>query len=189
MPAPRRDSVAYTVTFAGVVALVCAILVASSAVLLRPRQQLNQRIDRLTKVLTVAGLMASGEELGPEAVEARFASAIRPRAIDLATGEYTDAVDPLTYDQRAAMRDPERSVPAAENAARVLRKPEYAVVYEVTDGGRVRSVVIPIQGYGLWSTMYGYLALDADGETVDGITFYEHGETPGLGGEIENPAW
>jgi len=44
---------------------------------------------------------------------------------------------------------------------------------------------IPISGKGLWSTIYGYLAIDKDGETVLGLTFYKHGETPGLGGEIE----
>ena len=50
-------------------------------------------------------------------------------------------------------------------------------------------MILPIYGKGLWSTLYGFIAVDADGQTIRGITFYEHGETPGLGGEVENPAW
>jgi Na+-transporting NADH:ubiquinone oxidoreductase subunit C len=56
------------------------------------------------------------------------------------------------------------------------------------DDGKT-TFVLPISGKGLWSTIYGYLALDEDGNTVRGVTFYKHGETPGLGGEVENPAW
>ena len=37
--------------------------------------------------------------------------------------------------------------------------------------------------------MYGFLALESDLETVAGIGFYEHNETPGLGGEVDNPRW
>jgi Na+-transporting NADH:ubiquinone oxidoreductase subunit C len=37
--------------------------------------------------------------------------------------------------------------------------------------------------------MYGFLAIDRDGNTVRGLTFYEQKETPGLGGEISNPRW
>ena len=50
-------------------------------------------------------------------------------------------------------------------------------------------IVLPIKGYGLWSTLYGFLALDKDAVTVRGITYYQHGETPGLGGEVDNPTW
>ena len=50
----------------------------------------------------------------------------------------------------------------------------------------MQQVILPIRGKGLWSTIYGFLSLKPDGRTVDGITFYEHGETPGLGGEIES---
>ena len=57
----RRDSTAYTIGFAALVCLVCAVPIAAAAVMLRPRQEQNQRLDRLTKVLTVAGLIDSEE--------------------------------------------------------------------------------------------------------------------------------
>jgi Na+-transporting NADH:ubiquinone oxidoreductase subunit C len=61
-------------------------------------------------------------------------------------------------------------------------------VYVKTDNGVNSGYAIPISGKGLWSTIYGYLALNTDGKTIKGITFYKHGETPGLGGEVEK-AW
>ena len=57
------------------------------------------------------------------------------------------------------------------------------------DDGSLKTIVLPIHGYGLWSTLYGFLALKGDFDTVAGITFYEQEETAGLGGEVENPAW
>ena len=62
-------------------------------------------------------------------------------------------------------------------------------MYLIKDGDEIAGVVVPIEGYGLWSTLYGYLALETDGRTVRGITYYSHGETAGLGGEVDNPRW
>ena len=53
----------------------------------------------------------------------------------------------------------------------------------------IESIILPMHGYGLWSTMYGFLAIEADGQTVKSINFYDQGETPGLGGEVVNPNW
>ena len=58
-------------------------------------------------------------------------------------------------------------------------------VYIATENDTITGYSIPISGKGLWSTIYGYMAIEPDGETVKGITFYKHGETPGLGGELE----
>ncbi len=189
MASPRRESPAYIIGFAAMVCLVCALPIAAAAVGLRPRQELNQRLDRLTKVLNVAGLATADEALTPEDIEGRFAEFVTPRAVDMSTGATVDTIDVATYDQRAAAKDPQISFVAPENAARVIRLPRVALVYEVVREGALQSIILPIQGYGLWSTMYGYLALEADARTVAGITFYEHGETAGLGGEIENPRW
>lgn len=191
MSAPdRKNSVPYILGFAVAVCLVCAMLVASAAVGLKPIQDRNARVDRLTRVLEVAGLVQARERLSAQEVIERFEAHIEPRVVDLKTGEYNEgAVDPATYDQRKAASDPSTSRPAPSNAAKVSRLPLNALVYHVKKDGQVDQIILPIQGYGLWSTMYGYLAIDRDGETISGITFYEHGETPGLGGEIENPRW
>jgi len=62
-------------------------------------------------------------------------------------------------------------------------------VYIAKESGRITHYIFPVAGKGLWSTMYGFLALSPDFKTVLGMGFYDHGETPGLGGEITNPAW
>ncbi len=189
MSSVRRDSVAYTVGFAALVCLVCAIPIAVAAVALKPRQQTNQRVDRLQNVLMVAGVMDDNEKLSADDVLARFAEYVVPRAVELSTGRYVDSIDVEAYDQRSAAKDPVQSREAPTNAAKVLRVPNHAVVFEIVRDNAVSLLVLPIQGYGLWSTMYGYLALEPDARTVASIIFYEHGETPGLGGEIQNPRW
>ena len=184
-----QHSTLYTVGFAVVVCLICSIFVSSAAVGLRSRQEMNVALFKKTNVLQAAGLAGADEHLNAAEVEERFAR-IEPKAIDLKTGEFTDAVDPLSYDMLKAQKDPETSTSVPKNLAQVARIPNYVVVYMVKDEqGELSSVVVPIEGKGLWSTLYGYLAVAMDGTTINGITYYQHAETPGLGGEVENPRW
>jgi Na+-transporting NADH:ubiquinone oxidoreductase subunit C len=179
----------YVVLFAIAVCGVCSIFVASSAVFLKDRQLQNKQLDRQQKVLGVAGLMEEGERLPREEVQRRYEKYVRPVVIDLKSGLPAEGIDPATFDQQAAAADPETSRQAPPNAAKVMRLPEHAIVYQVYDGDELRSIILPVEGKGLWSTLYGYLALEPDSRTIEGITFYEHGETPGLGGEVDNPRW
>ena len=184
-----EQSSRYIVLFAAAVCGVCSIFVATAAVSLKDRQELNAKLDVQKKVLQLVGLMESGESLSAEEIQQRYADNIEARVVDLSTGNYVEDIDASTYDQRAAAADPDQSREAPPNLAKVRRVPENALVYQVKDDGKVRSLILPIQGKGLWSTLYGYLALEADSRTVEGITFYEHAETPGLGGEVDNPRW
>jgi len=184
-----RHNATYTFLFAAAVCIVCGVLVSTSAVSLKDLQEKNAKLDKMRNVLMVAGLARSDEKLSGEEIHKRF-QAIKPVVIDLATGELADSIDPETYDQRAAAADPELSKPAPPNSARVKRLPKYALIYEVLDkGGNVKMFVLPVEGYGLWSTLYGFLALDTDLNTVRGLSYYEQGETAGLGGEVDNPKW
>ena len=166
--------------------LVCALLVSTAAVYLRPLQEINKTLDMKKNILDVAGLLQPGTDINKT-----FAERIEIRAVDFSTGEFTDAVDPATYDQQAAARDPAISevLPRDVDVASVKRRPDYGLVYLLKDGDTLKQLILPVQGYGLWSTMYGFIALEPDLNTVAGIKFYQHGETPGLGGEIDNPAW
>jgi Na+-transporting NADH:ubiquinone oxidoreductase subunit C len=184
-----QHSTAYIIGFSTLVCVVCALFVASSAVSLRPLKERNIRIDRQKNILAVAGLMQPGEELDANQIDGRFESSIRPVLIDLATGAENKTLDPNAFDQRAAARDPARSSPATPNPSKVLRVPDQALIYEVLKEGKLDSIIIPIEGYGLWSVLYGYLALAPDIRTIRGITYYDQKETAGLGGEVENPNW
>jgi Na+-transporting NADH:ubiquinone oxidoreductase subunit C len=185
----QQHSNAYIVGFAATVCLACSIVVATAAVALRPLQAQNKALDRQKQVLRVAGLVKPGQSVDAAEVERIFAERIVARGVDLATGAYDDELDPSTFDQRKAVKDPTASRPAPANNAGVLRVPNRSVVYQKTGDGGIEMLILPIEGKGLWSTLYGFIALSPDTTTIEGITFYEHGETPGLGGEVDNPSW
>jgi len=169
-----------------VVSLVCSALVTTAVTVLRPIQE-RRALAELSRgrVLAGAGLAGTGSE---EALWAR----VEPRVVELDSGLPVADADPATYDFRSAASDPQASVeiPGEQDLAQIGRRPRRMPVYIVRSGdGRPESVVFPIYGEGLYSTLYGYLALEPDLRTVRHISFYEHGETPGLGGDIEKPAW
>jgi Na+-transporting NADH:ubiquinone oxidoreductase subunit C len=184
----QQHNVFYNLWFCTAVCVVSAVCVSSMAVLLKDRQDMNAALDKKKNVLVAAGLAQSNESLSREEIDSRFAQ-IHEVVVDLETGEETD-VDPENFDQRKATEDPATSRRAPSNAAKIQRLPNQALVYRLEDkSGKLEMVILPIEGKGLWSTLYGFLALDADMNTIKGITFYEQGETPGLGGEIDNPKW
>lgn len=185
----KQHSNAYIIGFAAAVCLICSVFVATSAVSLKARQDKNKVLDRQKKVLIVAGLMKDGQKISEQEVQKIFNEHIRIRAVDLSTGDYDDAINTAKYDQRKATKDPKLSRVAPKNNAGILRVPNAALIYQKVDGDTVDLLILPVEGKGLWSTLYGFLALAPDTTTIEGLTFYEEGETPGLGGEIENPRW
>jgi Na+-transporting NADH:ubiquinone oxidoreductase subunit C len=180
-----NESISKTLLVAALLCIVCSVLVSAVAVRLKPLQEENKALSTKKNILMAAGLMSEGTD-----IERAF-SRIDIKVVDLATGEYDDTIDPTRYDQRAAAKQPQSSVaiPRAEDLAGIGRRAEKALVYLVKENETIQTIILPIHGKGLWSTMYAFLALAPDGNTVKGYTFYEHGETPGLGGEVDNPRW
>jgi len=190
-PARDRETPRYTIVFAAGVCIVCALLVSVAAVSLQPLQKANARLYMEKNVLVAAGLVAPGADVSRRAVEDFFARDIKVRLVDLATGELlpAEARDARRYDQRAARNDPAQSRPAPDNGAGIRRMPKYGAVYFVMKDGQVEQLILAVEGLGMWGTIYGFVALGPDANTVRGLTYYEHKETPGLGGEIGNPTW
>lgn len=185
--ANKNDSFIKTLAVAVGVCLVGSIVVSASAVYLKPIQQKNKLLDKQRNILAVGGIEAKGSE-----IESKFKQLVETRVVDLATGKFTSAVDANTYDQRKAAKDPKQNVvlKPEEDIARIRTRAKYASVYLFkNDDGSVKSYVLPLHGYGLWSTMYGFIAIEPDLNTVSGLNFYSDGETPGLGGEINNERW
>jgi Na+-transporting NADH:ubiquinone oxidoreductase subunit C len=181
-----NDSTAKTLIVAFSLSIVCAIFVSTAAVMLKPVQEVNKALDRKRSILAAAGMLEEGRS-----VEEQFAQ-VSTRVVDLRTGKFTDEVDAQKFDQRKAAKDPSQSVAlsAEQDVAKISRRENYSLVYVVEDSaGQLEKIILPIHGYGLWSTLYGYIALESDGNTVAGLGFSEHGETPGLGGEVDNPRW
>ncbi|HEX9737203.1 MAG TPA: Na(+)-translocating NADH-quinone reductase subunit C [Thermoanaerobaculia bacterium] len=185
----QQHSVKYTLLFSAAVCGVCAVFVSAAAVTLADRQDANEVLEKRRNVLQAAGLVKPGEKLAAAEIETAFES-VEAVVIDLETGEELPDVDPTAFDQQKAKKDPAASHAPPENLSRIQRVPDRALVYKVKgDAGGVDMLVLPIEGYGLWGTLYGFLALGADTRTIEGITYYSHKETPGLGGEVDNPSW
>lgn len=185
--AENKETVTRTLTVALSVCLVCAVVVSSAAVVLRPVQNKNELLNRQTNILQAAGLYEPG--MSGDDVREVFDN-IERRFVDLDTGEYVDMSD--SYDYISAKQDPEMStdLPSKEDPAGIKRKPKVVQVYLARDDqGKIDKIILPVHGYGLWSTLYGFLALESDANTVAGLGFYEHGETPGLGGKVDSASW
>jgi Na+-transporting NADH:ubiquinone oxidoreductase subunit C len=187
-----KDSLGNTFFIAIFLCLVCSVIVSGMAVALKPIQKLNKELDQKKNILRAAGLLASNatESEDGKTIEQLFAE-FRVRAVNLETGEYVDGVDLQAYDPIKAARDAARSISlsSVEDIATLRRRENVSLVYIKANGAGVEKLVIPVRGYGLWGTLYGYLALDGDLSTISGLGFYSHKETPGLGGEVDNPKW
>lgn len=170
-----------------VLAFACSLLVTSAAVGLRPMQEANRALDRKKHILHAAGLYHENKS-----IDELFAPIVTG-IIDLETGEFIpeNVIDSDTYEQsRAAFTDEGgREIQTDADIAKLRRLEKYSLVYLVMEGNTTSQVILPVRGKGLWSTMYAYVALSGDMSTILGVSFYEHGETPGLGGEIENTGW
>lgn len=180
-----NDDPRKTVAVAVALCLVCSLVVSGAAVGLRPQQKANEAASLKREILKAAQLYDETVD-----VDQTF-SRLEPRVVDLVSGDFVDELDVATYNAREAAADPARSRPLSgeEDIAKIRSVAKRMPVYLRRENGELQSVILPVHGYGLWSTLYGLLALGPDGRTVKQVTFYEQRETAGLGGEVANPRW
>lgn len=188
----QTESNKQTLIVATCLCLVCSVLVSTAAVVLKPAQQVQKRLDIQRNILKVAGLFDESRS-----VASQF-KVVEPVLIELAgkrpriSNPADEGIDLKTYDPKKAAKKEHDSIAINPPGAlpQIARREIYTIAYEIQkEDGSLDQVILPVYGKGLWSTLYGFIAVDADGQTIRGITFYEHGETPGLGGEVDNPAW
>lgn len=183
----NNDSMGKTFFMIIAVCLVCAMIVSTAAVQLRPKQQENKLLDTQVNILKVAGLSTAGD------AKKTFEDHIVTKFVDLDSGSYVE--EPEGYDYRKFMKDPATSIKlnSADDIASIRTRANIAPVYlsyeEGVASGKLTNIILPVHGYGLWSTMHSFLALEADARTIASVNYYEHAETPGMGGEVENPRW
>jgi len=182
-----NESIGKVLIVATGLCVVCSILVSTAAVTLRPAQELNKKLDRQSNILAAAGLTADTKE----AVQQVYDEKIEAKLIELASGSYSDKFSADEFDQREAAKSSEigKEISSDQDHGNIKRRSQYSTIYLIKDGTNIDGVILPIHGKGLWSTMYGFIALEPDLKTVKGLGFYEHGETPGLGGEVDNEKW
>ncbi|MBT3179672.1 MAG: NADH:ubiquinone reductase (Na(+)-transporting) subunit C [Candidatus Marinimicrobia bacterium] len=154
----------YTIVFTSIVTIVLGFLLAVAADALKERQELNVANDMKKNILLSLGFKPAADKIwSSEEIHSLFDKNINAIVLD-AKGNKTDK-DPKKID----------TVKDIENLPIYIKK----------SGNKIGGYAIPIAGKGLWSTLYGYFAVEPDGRTVKGITFYKHGETPGLGAEVD----
>lgn len=183
----NKDSFGGTMEIVVAVSLLCSIVVAGAAVGLKSTQDEQKALDKQKNILQAAGLLSSKNKTD---IKKLYAERVEPRVVDLATGDYVKNIK--NFDARVAAKDPKQSIkiPKEQDTAKIQTRAKYAEVYLIKDSsGKVEQIVLPMHGSGLWSIMYGFVAVKNDGNTINGVTYYEQGETAGLGGEIANPLW
>ena len=189
-----QDSTVKTVGVATGICLFCSLFVSIAAVKLKPLQIKNQKLDKIKNILQVANL---ADTVGKSEYMALYQERINPVMIELSSGDVLDKTqfdEVLTLDSFdiqvfSRLPDYSQALSSEVDIAGIRRQPLHKIVYQLLDNNAVEKLILPIYGKGLWSTLYGFLAMEKDLKTVSGITFYQHGETPGLGGEVDNPNW
>ncbi len=189
------DSIKKTIGVALGVCLVSSILVTGIYTVLRPIQVENRKIDKLKNILKAGGV----EITDGKSIEDLFKERIEAQIVDLKKGEVKkdflekeEILKPDKFDIKKIAKDTNFSslIDAKNDIASIKRVPNYAIVYLVRDENKnITRRIFPVYGKGLWSTMYGLIAFDKNLTKIEGFNFYEHGETPGLGGEVDNPDW
>ena len=184
-----NDSVLKTLTVSFVVCLFCSLIVSFAAVSLRDAQNLNKLNDQRIKILKTAAIYNP-----EESIESQFGR-LTPKFVDFSNGLLLDefegldltTYDPVYFSKQADYSTP---IPADLDIAIVKNIENIGKIYLLKDfNNNLEKIILPIRGYGLWGTLYGYIAIDKDLNTIRGLEFYEHKETPGLGAEVDNPKW
>ena len=160
----------YILGFSLALCLVCSLIVSTTAVVLKDKKDANIKLDTQIQILRVAGLIGPTDKLSVDKANELYTEYIEEISVDTASG---DILGEGKLDSKLFIKAVKEGMP------------ESYTMLKVTDDGKV-SYVFLVWGGGLWSTMYGYIALEADKNTVKGLTFYKHAETPGLGGEIDS---
>ena len=184
-----NDSILKTLTVSFIVCLFCSLVVSFAAVSLRDAQNLNKLNDQRIKILKTAAIYDPEESIASQFTR------LTPKFVDFSNGLLLDefegldlvTYDPVYFSKQAGFSTP---IPPKLDIAVVKNKENVGKIYLLKDeDSQLEKIILPIRGYGLWGTLYGYIAIDKDLNTIRGLEFYEHKETPGLGAEVDNPKW
>ena len=183
----NKETIGKTVGVVVAVCLVCSIIVSGAAVGLRDLQDTNAALDKKSNILNAAGLLGDATTKGD--IAKLYDNRVEEKFIELATGKYVEKPSD-DFDMYKAAKSKEFGVKVEGSNVGFKQRASIAAVYHIkNEAGEVSRIILPVHGSGLWDLMYGFLAIDNDGQTIRELIYYQHKETPGLGAEILNPAW
>ncbi len=184
-----NESITKTIGVAFCVCLICSLVVSFSAVSLRDLQNENKLNDKRIKILQAADIYNPDEDIKDQFLK------LETKFVNFDTGKLMDSYLDYSleeYDPILATRDTNLSskVPTSEDIAVIKNRENIGKIFILrNDDYSINKLILPIRGYGLWGTLYGYISIENDFNTIAGIEFYDHKETPGLGAEVDNPKW
>ena len=184
-----NESITKTIGVAFCVCLICSLVVSFSAVSLRDLQNENKLNDKRIKILQAADIYNPDEDIKQQFLK------LETKFVNFETGKLMDTYMDFSleeYDPILATRDSNLStkVPTSEDIAVIKNRENIGKIFILrNDDYSINKLILPIRGYGLWGTLYGYISIENDFNTIAGIEFYDHKETPGLGAEVDNPKW
>ncbi|MDE7381119.1 MAG: NADH:ubiquinone reductase (Na(+)-transporting) subunit C [Muribaculaceae bacterium] len=167
----NRQSNLYTILYSALLVLAVGIVLALVYQVLRPAQEENIANDTKRQILAAARLTPSEGE----SISTLYNDHITRSFIVNSNGEIVKSdIAPFDVDVAAEIKKPdnERLLP----------------VFECSTSNGTK-YILPVYGAGLWGPIWGYIAFDNNGNTIYGAYFAHQGETPGLGAEIEKPAF
>lgn len=204
-----QSSNTYTITFIVILSFICAAILASLASALKEPQEIAVDLDRSKQMMIAAHLMDHQEHFLLPDGKGGFIPAkveednklVPGTANDFPTSKqilaiYKKRIIPLLVDEKGklvtfeeAKIDKTRYL--EENKKTGYYKQPYKLIYKIlpNEGDQPIGYVIPVNGFGLWDAIYGYLAIGIDGNTIIGTTWYKQAETPGLGANIADEPW
>lgn len=191
----NRESPLWALFIVTLVVTVSALLVSAAVVLLRPIQQDNRALEQARNVIGLAWSSDSGHSdqalnASDDLLLSRF-RALDARMVDLASGRFQAATDggDAGLESGAGYALQSTAIPAADDLAGLGSRANQVMVYLVWGTDGLERIIVPVVGMGMWSTLRGYVALEPDLNTIADVSFYEQGETPGVGDQITRPEW
>ena len=180
----QKDSILNIILVGVGLCIVCGAVISTVAVSLKDQQEQNVIFDQQSKIIDAARLL----EVYPSSQEAL--ASIEEVVVNLNDG-LPSGFPPEQYDLDSILRDSSQHtvLNGSDDIAMISVRENLSKVYIEYRNNELKTLILPVRGYGLWGTLYGYISIEDDFNTVSGIEFYDHKETPGLGAEVDNPKW
>lgn len=153
----------YIIFFTIIMCVIISFILSTVSISLKDKQEINREIDKHKNILIAAGISINNDNIQ-----------------DI----YEKRVELIMLNKNGNIIADDELIKINKNSYLPLYK-----IKDLNDSNKANAYVYPVTGKGLWSTLHGYLAVNANGIQIIGLTFYKHGETPGLGAEIEKPAF
>ncbi len=160
----------YIFIYSSAMVIVVAIALTIVAVLLKPKQEYNQRVEKMQNIL-----MSVHIESTPKNAEELYKKYITQMLVVNSKGDVIEGVNAFDIEMHLEnkKKSEDKNLPIFICSADSIKK----------------YYIVPVRGKGLWGPIWGYVSFQEDLNTIVGTRFGHKSETPGLGAEINTPGF